>query len=72
MSGKIGEAHNPETHLIPIVLQVPERAAAEHVSIFGDDYPTRDGTCVRDYIHVTDLASSAHLGCGIPDERRRK
>ena len=59
MSGKIGEAHNPETHLIPIVLQVPN-GQRDHVSIFGDDYPTRDGTCVRDYIHVTDLAS-AHI-----------
>ena len=59
MSGKIGEAHNPETHLIPIVLQVPN-GQRDHVSIFGDDYSTRDGTCVRDYIHVTDLAS-AHI-----------
>ena len=59
MSGKIGEAHNPETHLIPIALQVPN-GQRDHVSIFGDDYPTRDGTCVRDYIHVTDLAS-AHI-----------
>ena len=47
MSGKIGEAHNPETHLILIVLQVPN-GQRDHVSIFGDDYPTRDGTCVRD------------------------
>ena len=59
MSGKIGEAHNPETHLIPIVLQVPN-GQRDHMNIFGDDYPTRDGTCVRDYIHVTDLAS-AHI-----------
>ena len=59
MSGKIGEAHNPETHLIPIVLQVPN-GQRDHVSIFGDDYPTRDGTCVRDYIHVCDLAD-AHI-----------
>ena len=59
MSGKIGEAHNPETHLIPIILQVPN-GRRDHVSIYGDDYPTRDGTCVRDYIHVTDLAS-AHI-----------
>ena len=54
-SGKIGEAHNPETHLIPIILQVPLEQR-EAVSIFGDDYPTKDGTCVRDYIHVVDLA----------------
>ena len=59
MSGKIGEAHNPETHLIPIVLQVPN-GQRDHMNIFGDDYPTRDGTCVRDYIHVTNLAS-AHI-----------
>ena len=58
-SGAIGEAHNPETHLIPIILQVP-LGQREAVSIFGDDYPTKDGTCVRDYIHVTDLAQ-AHI-----------
>ena len=58
-SGKIGEAHNPETHLIPIILQVP-LGQREAVSIFGDDYPTTDGTCIRDYIHVTDLAQ-AHI-----------
>ncbi len=58
-SGAIGEAHDPETHLIPIILQVPN-GQREKVSIFGDDYPTRDGTCVRDYIHVTDLAQ-AHI-----------
>ena len=58
-SGNIGEAHNPETHLIPIVLQVPN-GQREHVNIFGEDYNTKDGTCVRDYIHVTDLAQ-AHI-----------
>ena len=58
-SGAIGEAHNPETHLVPVVLQVPN-GKRDQVSIFGDDYPTRDGTCVRDYIHVTDLAE-AHI-----------
>lgn len=58
-SGEIGEAHNPETHLIPLVLQVPN-GKRDHVSIFGTDYPTKDGTCVRDYIHVTDLAQ-AHI-----------
>ena len=47
-SGAIGEAHNPETHLIPIILQVP-LGQREAVSIFGDDYPTKDGTCIRDY-----------------------
>ena len=54
-SGAIGEAHNPETHLIPLILQVPN-GQREKISIFGDDYPTKDGTCIRDYIHVTDLA----------------
>lgn len=58
-SGKIGEAHDPETHLIPLILQVPN-GKREKVSIYGDDYPTLDGTCVRDYIHVTDLAQ-AHI-----------
>ena len=58
-SGQIGEAHNPESHLIPIILQVPN-GQREFVSIFGDDYDTKDGTCVRDYIHVTDLAA-AHI-----------
>ena len=54
-----GEAHHPESHLIPLVLQVAlgQRAA---ISIFGDDYPTPDGTCIRDYIHIEDLAS-AHV-----------
>ena len=58
-SGEIGESHNPETHLIPIVLQA---AAGKRPSIkmFGNDYPTPDGTCIRDYIHVNDLAR-AHI-----------
>jgi UDP-glucose 4-epimerase len=54
-----GEAHRPETHLIPRILQVG-LGRAEHVNVFGTDYPTADGTCVRDYIHVSDLAR-AHL-----------
>jgi UDP-glucose 4-epimerase len=54
-----GEAHQPETHLIPRILQVA-LGRSEHVNIFGTDYPTPDGTCVRDYIHVSDLAR-AHL-----------
>jgi UDP-glucose 4-epimerase len=54
-----GEAHQPETHLIPRILQVA-LGRAEHVNIFGTDYPTPDGTCIRDYIHVSDLAH-AHL-----------
>ena len=59
VSGQIGEAHNPESHLIPLILQVPN-GQREFISIFGNDYPTPDGTCIRDYIHVTDLAM-AHI-----------
>lgn len=58
-NGQIGEAHNPETHLIPLILQVPNQKR-EFISIFGTDYDTKDGTCVRDYIHVNDLAQ-AHI-----------
>ncbi len=58
-SGEIGEDHNPETHLIPLILQVP-LGKRESISIFGDDYDTHDGTCIRDYIHVIDLAD-AHI-----------
>jgi len=58
-SGKIGERHLPETHLIPLVLQVAT-GERESISIFGEDYPTPDGTCLRDYIHVSDL-TRAHL-----------
>ncbi|MBZ5614756.1 MAG: UDP-glucose 4-epimerase GalE [Acidobacteriia bacterium] len=54
-----GEAHQPETHLVPRILEVA-LGRAEHVKVFGTDYPTRDGTCIRDYIHVSDLAH-AHL-----------
>ncbi len=63
-----GEQHNPETHLIPIVLQAAI-GNRPYVEIYGDDYPTRDGTCVRDYIHVTDLARAHILALGILDER---
>jgi UDP-glucose 4-epimerase len=67
---KIGERHNPETHLIPLAL----RAAIgklPHFTLFGEDYPTPDGTCIRDYIHVVDLCSAhllaiQHLRCGKP------
>lgn len=58
-SAEIGEAHNPETHLIPIILQVAN-GTRDSIKIFGTDYDTFDGTCVRDYIHVTDLAK-AHI-----------
>jgi UDP-glucose 4-epimerase len=54
----LGEVHDPETHLIPNVLAAAERDGS--ITVFGDDYPTPDGTCVRDYIHVADLAD-AHL-----------
>jgi UDP-arabinose 4-epimerase len=57
--GEIGEEHDPETHLIPLVLQAAAGKIAK-ISIFGTDYPTEDGTCIRDYIHVTDLAA-AHV-----------
>ena len=72
-AGELGEDHHPETHLIPIVLDAAQGRRAS-VSIFGTDYPTPDGTCVRDYIHVSDL-SSAHLlaldrlGCDSAPER---
>ncbi|QDT67453.1 UDP-glucose 4-epimerase [Planctomycetes bacterium MalM25] len=57
--GTIGEDHTPETHLIPLILQVA-LGQREHITIFGTDYPTPDGSCIRDYIHVDDLAD-AHL-----------
>ena len=57
--GSIGEDHKVETHLIPLILQVP-LGKREHITVYGDDYPTKDGTCIRDYIHVEDLAR-AHL-----------
>jgi len=57
--GSSGERHDPESHLIPLVFQVAQ-GRREAISVFGDDYPTPDGTCVRDYIHVADLAD-AHL-----------
>ena len=57
--GEVGEWHDPETHLIPLVIQAA-MGLRESVNIYGTDYPTPDGTCVRDYIHVADLAE-AHL-----------
>jgi len=56
-TGQLGEDHNPETHLIPLVL-LTALGKRESISIFGTDYPTPDGTCIRDYIHVSDLASA--------------
>lgn len=70
-SGEIGEAHDPETHLIPLVLQVPLGKRA-HISIFGGDYPTEDGTCVRDYIHVSDLADAHVAALEYLDRDERK
>ena len=58
-SGTIGEAHTTETHLIPLILQVP-LGQRPYITVFGDDYETADGTCIRDYIHVTDLVN-AHI-----------
>ncbi|CAI6080385.1 UDP-glucose 4-epimerase GalE [Cohnella sp. JJ-181] len=58
-SGRIGEDHTPESHLLPLVLQVA-LGQREFISVFGDDYPTEDGSCIRDYIHVSDLAD-AHM-----------
>ena len=58
--GQLGERHDPETHLIPIVLQVAS-GRRQHISVFGQDYDTPDGTCVRDYIHVQDLCSAHWL-----------
>ena len=67
-SKNCGELHDPETHLIPLVLQAAT-GKIPHVGIFGDDYPTRDGTCVRDYIHVIDLARAHILALDILDDR---
>ncbi len=61
MTGKLGEDHNPETHLIPLVL-LTALGKRDAITIFGTDYPTEDGTCIRDYIHVEDLSSAHILG----------
>jgi len=58
-NGEIGESHDPETHLIPLVLDAAS-GVRPHITILGDDYPTPDGTCIRDYVHVTDIAE-AHV-----------
>lgn len=65
---RCGEWHDPETHLIPLVLQAAAGVRAG-VAVYGTDYPTRDGTCVRDYIHVVDLARAHILALKILDER---
>jgi UDP-glucose 4-epimerase len=64
-----GEAHSPETHLIPLTLQVP-MGKREAIKIFGTDYPTADGTCIRDYVHIADLASAHVLALAALDERQ--
>ncbi len=65
--GELGEDHDPETHLIPLILQVA-LGQREHITVFGDKLPTPDGTCIRDYIHVDDLAA-AHLAALLRLER---
>jgi UDP-glucose 4-epimerase len=67
-SANFGESHEPETHLIPLVLQVAA-GRLPHLEIYGADYPTRDGTCVRDYIHVIDLARAHILALHYLDEQ---
>jgi len=67
-TARCGEWHNPETHLIPLVLQAAMGQRSQ-IDIYGDDYPTHDGTCVRDYIHVIDLARAHVLALGILDDR---
>jgi UDP-glucose 4-epimerase len=65
-----GEAHEPESHLIPLILDVA-LGRREKIKIFGQDYPTKDGTCVRDYIHVSDLADAHFLALNALDQRDR-
>jgi UDP-glucose 4-epimerase len=67
-SARCGELHDPETHLIPLVLQAA-MGQIPHVQVFGTDYPTRDGTCVRDYVHVIDLAQAHILALQVLDHQ---
>ncbi len=69
-SAERGEHHDPETHLIPLVLQVAQ-GRRDTITVFGDDYPTRDGTCIRDYIHIVDLAQAHILALRALDEGSR-
>jgi len=66
-----GEAHEPESHLIPLILDVALGRRA-NIKIFGRDYPTKDGTCVRDYIHVHDLAEAHLLALGALSETKSR
>jgi len=68
--GSIGESHNPEPHLIPLVLKTA-LGQREKIFIYGDDYPTKDGTCIRDYIHVEDLAEAHYLALNFIKEENR-
>jgi len=70
-SGDLGEDHEPETHLIPLVLEAAA-GAREHIKVFGTDYPTRDGTAVRDYIHVEDLGEAHLLALGALERGRHR
>ena len=65
-----GEAHQPESHLIPLVLQVP-LGKREDIKIFGTDYPTPDGTCIRDYIHIVDLVSAHFLALDALEDQKK-
>lgn len=69
-SNRCGESHDPETHLIPILLQTAIGQRAE-VEVYGQDYPTQDGTCIRDYIHVIDLARAHVLALNVLDQGSR-
>jgi len=69
-NGRSGEQHDPESHLIPLILQTAA-GHRDHVSIFGSDYSTEDGTCVRDYVHVSDLATAHVLALGALSSRER-
>jgi UDP-glucose 4-epimerase len=67
---RLGEDHNPETHLIPLVLKVAA-GQKQYIKVFGDDYPTTDGSCIRDYIHVRDLADAHLLALEYLDKQQR-
>lgn len=66
--GEIGEDHHPETHLIPLILQATAGESSGPLTVFGTDYPTADGTCIRDYVHVQDLANAHVLGLKYVEE----